>query len=198
MTHFRAMFDSEFAGVWDLDGRDRIVTIAKVEAGTVGGQQGREKSKKAILHFREFSKPFAANVTNAKTIAGLYGSKVEAWVGKRITLYGTTTTFGRETVECIRIRPTVPSGEGESFEGKPVDREVREKQDRAARREESPGNAITAAKTSEEMLEAIKSCAAWINEKHEERWKWALGCASKRGVSESDAELALELGSGGL
>jgi hypothetical protein len=197
VTHFRSMFDSDFAGVWDLDGKDRIVTITKVEPGTVGGQKGKKKDKKAILHFRELSKPFACNVTNARTIAGMYGSHVQEWVGKRITLFATTTEFGRDTVECIRIRPTIPSGESERFEGKPVDRDVREKQERAAQRADTPANVITAAKTADEMLEAIRSCAGWIREKREERWEWTLKCAAKRGVSEADATLALELAAEG-
>src|SRR5262245_22649845 len=104
MTHFRSMLDAEHMGAWDLDG-DRIVTITKVDPGTVGGQKGRKKEKKAILHFREFPRPMVCNVTNAKAIAGMYGVHVEKWIGKRITLYPTTTTFGSETVDCIRVRP---------------------------------------------------------------------------------------------
>jgi hypothetical protein len=193
MTHFRAMFDSDYAGVWDLDGKDRIVTITKVEAGTVGGQKGKKKGKKAIVHFAELSKPMACNVTNAKTIAGLYGAHVNAWIGKRITLYATTTEFGGETVDCVRVRPVIPSGEAQRFEGKPVDREVREKQERAARKAEHPAAAIGAANDADELLAAIKACAPWILEKREARWPSVLERCEKHGVSPEDAETALSL-----
>lgn len=198
MTHYRALL-SEFIGAWDLDGRDRIVTITKVEPGLIGGQKGKKKDRKAILHFREIEKPMACNSTNAKTIAGLFGPKVEAWVGKKIAIYPTTTQFGHEMVDCIRVRPTVPGGNAERFEGKPVDPEMREKQDRAAGRadEPNPAAAITAAKTADAMLEAIRSCAAWIEEAKAERWPWVLKCAAKRGVTESDAALALQLATEG-
>ena len=40
----------------------------------------------------------------------MYGNYVEKWVGKKITLYVSTTRNpdGTGDVECIRIRPTVP------------------------------------------------------------------------------------------
>ena len=48
---------------------------------------------------------------NARVIAGLYGGfDSESWLGKKITLYPTTTTFGSQTVDCIRIRPLIPKG----------------------------------------------------------------------------------------
>lgn len=108
MTDYRTMFDKENLGAWDLGGKDRVVTIEKVEAGTVGGHQGKKKDRKPIITFAGKRKKFVCNVTNAATIASLYGPHVEKWAGQRITIYPTTTTFGRETVDCIRIRPVKP------------------------------------------------------------------------------------------
>ena len=52
-------------------------------------------------------KPMILNRTNAKTITNLCGSAyVEDWVGHRVTLYASTTRFGGDIVECLRIRPT--------------------------------------------------------------------------------------------
>lgn len=105
---YRAMFDRDYIGAWDLGGRDVVVTIAKVEAGTLKNGSGKA-NKKPILHFVGKEKGFACNKTNGKAIAAMYGNDTRAWVGKRVTLYATKTSFGSEQVDCIRVRPTVPS-----------------------------------------------------------------------------------------
>lgn len=109
MTDYRMFYDKDSLGSWDLGGQDRVVTIETVKGGTVGGHQGTKKERKPILTFVGKRKRFICNITNAATIASLYGPHVEKWVGQRIVLYPTTTTFGRETRDCIRIRPVKPS-----------------------------------------------------------------------------------------
>lgn len=133
MADYRSMFDREYLGVWDLQGRDVTVTIAKV-AGVTLVAQGNRKSKKPVVWFERTEKALALNKTNAKTIAAMYGNDTETWVGKRITLYPTTTTFGSETVEAIRVRPRIPEPKAkpEGIESQPVDPEVRAKQNAAA------------------------------------------------------------------
>lgn len=106
--HYKRMFDDkEFLYAFDLDGREVTVTIEKCVAGKITGEKGRE-SKKPLLHFVGKQKKLAINKTNGKTIASLYGNDVENWAGKSIVLYPTTTTFGSETVECIRVKPVIP------------------------------------------------------------------------------------------
>lgn len=193
MAHFKQFFDSEFAGVWDLEGRDRVVTIAKVAGGQVGGHQGKAKSKKLIVGVRELDKPIVCNVTNAKAIAGMYGPDVREWVGKRITLYPTTTSFGGQTVDCIRVRPTPPRGEPERMEGRPVDRDVRDRQERAARAAEHPAAPIRDASTPDELAEAIAACAVWIAEDEGERWPRVAKRAEQLGLHEEHARAAFDL-----
>lgn len=108
MTDYRAMFDSEYVGSWDLQGNDATVTIAKVTAGSVVGESGR-KAKKPIIFFENRDKGLLCNKTNAKTIAAMYGNDTREWVGKRITLFPTQTQMGNETKDCIRIRPRIPA-----------------------------------------------------------------------------------------
>lgn len=48
------------------------------------------------------------NVTNMKTIAKMYGPYIEKWAGKRVQIYASTTKFGGDTVECLRIRKEAP------------------------------------------------------------------------------------------
>lgn len=110
MPHYKALFDEkEYLFAFDLDGREVTVTIDRCVGGEIVGENGR-KSKKPMLHFVGKKKKLALNRTNGATIAALYGVRTEAWAGKSITLYPTTTTFGKDTVECIRVKPMAPNG----------------------------------------------------------------------------------------
>ncbi len=121
MPHWKSMTDRDWLFAFDLKGKDVTLTIEKVEGGSVTGTGGK-KSRKPIVHFREGAekKPLALAVTNCKIIAKMYGDDTDAWVGKRVTLYPTTTTFAGEVVDCIRIRPTQPP---ERKGAAPVERE---------------------------------------------------------------------------
>lgn len=101
------MYDSDYLYAWDLGGKDVSVTIERVEAGTLTGQQGR-KTRKPVVYFRGAQKGLALNKTNGKTIAAMYGTDTAQWPGKAVTLYPTRTTMGGEEVDCVRIRPTPP------------------------------------------------------------------------------------------
>lgn len=109
MAHWKSMMDRDFMFAFDLQGKDVTVTIDRVVAGELTGTSGR-KSKKPLCYFREGrdKKPLALNATNCKAIASLYGNDTDGWVGKRVTLYPTTTQMGGETVDCIRVRPSKP------------------------------------------------------------------------------------------
>jgi hypothetical protein len=108
VTHYRSMFDNDYIGAWDLQGRDVVVTIAKVEARQLVGEGGR-KARKPVLHFRGKKKTLAIGKTNAKVIARMYGPDTANWIGKQITLFPSQTEAGGETVDCVRVRPTVPA-----------------------------------------------------------------------------------------
>ena len=109
MPHWKSMMDRDYLFAFDLQGRDCTVTIAKVTGGEIKGTGGK-KSKKPLCYFRESkdNRPLGLNATNCKTIAAMYGNDTKDWIGKRITIYPTTTTFGPDTVDCIRVRPRVP------------------------------------------------------------------------------------------
>lgn len=109
MPDYRSMFDREYIGAWDLPkGRDVVKTIVKVEARKLRNRTAA--NTKPVIWFKGVQKGFALNKTNGKAISGMYGPKTEDWLGKPVALYATTTTFGADTVECIRVRPTVPNG----------------------------------------------------------------------------------------
>lgn len=109
MPDYRSMFDQTYIGAWDLDGKDITVVIARFEAGKVKNKEA--ETRKIILFFEDSKtgKGMVVNKTNARTIAGMYGKDVSKWIGRAITLYATTTQVGRDTVDCIRVRPEVPT-----------------------------------------------------------------------------------------
>lgn len=109
MPDYRSMYDRDYLAAFDLGGKDVTVTISRVEGKELTGQGGR-KAKKPVIWFEGKDKGMALNKTNGKTIAAMYSNDTTAWVGKRITLYPTTTSMGGETVDCLRIRPKVPEG----------------------------------------------------------------------------------------
>ena len=106
MPHFRELMDNDnkYVAAFDLKGKDVTLTIKDVKSEKVESNKGDAK-RKVIVYFDAAKKPFLANTTNCKTIAALYGTDVEMWKGKAITLYPTTTSAFGEVVECIRVRP---------------------------------------------------------------------------------------------
>lgn len=104
MADFRTFFDSQCLFAFHLQGKEVELTIVKVTGGELTGTGGK-KSKKPMVFFDGKELPLALNKTNGKTIAEMYGSKTEEWIGKKVKLYPTTTRFGNETVDCIRVKP---------------------------------------------------------------------------------------------
>ena len=111
MTDFRSLYGKEHLGAWDLP-RDVTLEISKVTQGELRASGGAKVDKRPIVHFEKTTKTLVLNATNGKAIAAMYGTQVEAWKGKRITIYKTTTTFGPNTVDCVRVRPTKPPAKG--------------------------------------------------------------------------------------
>jgi hypothetical protein len=105
-THWKILQNPDFIGAyWLPPGEDVTVTIDYVVREVITGTGGK-KEECTVAHLQGV-KPFILNATNCKTIAKLYGNYIEDWAGKQITLFGTTTKMGGETVECLRIRPKV-------------------------------------------------------------------------------------------
>ena len=129
---YRSMFDKKHLGAWDLQDRDVTVEITKCVQGELRNKQG--KDRKPIVHLKGTEKTFPLCKTNADAIANMYGPKVSAWVGKRITIYPTMVPFGSQMVAAIRIRPGVPaaSKKSEAVESQPVDEAMRAAQAAAA------------------------------------------------------------------
>jgi hypothetical protein len=122
------MYEHVFLKAGDLNGKDYTFTIAKVQKEVAKTRQGNELA--VSIYFEELKekivklpdavtgaptdtiqpqKKLWCNKTNGRTIADLHGSDVNGWVGKRVTIYPTTTRGAAgKTVDCIRVRPVAP------------------------------------------------------------------------------------------
>ncbi len=102
MPNINDAFPSNYLKASDLQGREVVVSIDRVEFEAVG----REKEQKAVLHFIGKSKGFVLNKTNARKITEIAGSALtEEWHGVAIVVYPTETEYAGDTVDCIRVKP---------------------------------------------------------------------------------------------
>lgn len=152
MSDYRTMFDKEHIGAWDLAGRDVVVEIAAVKAGKVG--HGNKASKKPILSFRGKSKTMTCNITNASIIAQLYGNDTRKWVGKRVTLYPTLTSFGGKEVDCIRIRPQAPGANTKAREEDFEQPDPEERERMLAKQDEATGRPLRSDADRQALIDA--------------------------------------------
>lgn len=112
-THWKNMGNYDYLGAYSLEGiTDSITpTILKVEKERVTAQGGKAEDC-VVVYFAEAEvdgviiKPMVFNATNCKTIEKIYGPYIEDWIGKPVTIFATTTTMGRDTVPCLRIKNT--------------------------------------------------------------------------------------------
>jgi hypothetical protein len=68
----------------------------------------KDNTKKLGIFFRGKDKGLVLNKTNAALIAEQHGNDSNDWAGKKVKIYATTTDFGGERVECIRVEQYVP------------------------------------------------------------------------------------------
>ena len=107
-THYKKLINPDYLGAYSLDpGKDMVLTIKTVKREVITGAGGK-KEECPVCHWAENEKPMVLNMTNMKTIAKMYGPYIEHWAGKRVQIYASTTKFGGDTVECLRIRKDPP------------------------------------------------------------------------------------------
>jgi len=103
-----AAFPSSWLKAADLGGQEVTVSMAAVQIETIG--QGNDADSLPVLSFVGQSKGLILNKTNARSISQLYGTETTGWSGRSITLFPTTTQYGSETRDCIRIKaPAEPA-----------------------------------------------------------------------------------------
>ena len=117
--HYELLYPSLYIRAADLHGKDVTLTIDRIEVMELQRADG-SKEKKPCVFFAETvkkarengepdkAKRLVMNKTNARTVAGLYGTETDEWVGKKVILYAAmVSAFGKQT-EAIRIRAEKP------------------------------------------------------------------------------------------
>jgi len=99
-------FEGNYIDALCVTDKDAKLTIASVSnKNTVKATDGKLIDR-PIAYFKETTKGFILNKTNANSIGLAHGNEMDDWAGKQITLYATTTdAFGKKNVPCVRVRP---------------------------------------------------------------------------------------------
>jgi hypothetical protein len=96
-------FPSQYLRAADLAGKERTVTIDRVEA-VLFENDGR-KQKKPVIHFKDTGvKPLVTNKTNFTMIAAAHGDDSDTWAGKRIVVYPDMVAFKGQVQEAVRVK----------------------------------------------------------------------------------------------
>lgn len=105
MADINSMFPSKYLKASDLDG-PVIATIVGVEQQEMNDGQ----SKPVIVFSEPHLKMMVVNRTNANNAAKALGTgDINAWTGRKIVIYPSTTEFKGATVSCLRIRDKAPA-----------------------------------------------------------------------------------------
>ena len=95
--------ESKYLSHEDLKGRDRLVVIESYQHEMIG--QGDEAKRKVVIYLQNAPKGWICNPTNGATIASLYGSEMDDWIGREIVLYtDERIPFQGRLVKGIRVR----------------------------------------------------------------------------------------------
>jgi hypothetical protein len=119
------MFPGRFLKADMLKGQKVTVTITEIEGEDLIGENNKAKSE-WIVRIKERPLQLVLNKTNAFCLYRMFGGDPHSWLGKRITIFPTTTKFGRNTVDAIRVwgspdiaedlEITVPQGRKKAWE----------------------------------------------------------------------------------
>lgn len=112
------MFPSEYLSAVEFRGKEYTLTIKSVSKEDLQ-MKGGKKEKKPVVFFMETPKKLVLNKTNADSIASMYGTDALQWKGRRVTFYPTKVQCGRDVVDAIRTRETIPTPKGPSKQQEP-------------------------------------------------------------------------------
>lgn len=106
--HWKNYVDKDYLGSHNLEeGEEMLLTIVKYEGEEmVQTQEG--KSAKQVLYFQEEVPKMILNITNATTLASLYGTHPEKWLGKQIQVYAANVRAFGKMQDALRIRDFIP------------------------------------------------------------------------------------------
>lgn len=100
--------ESKWLKAGDLRTADGKPIKAKLQIERTELVEFKDNTKKIGIFFRGKEKGLVLNKTNAALVAEQHGQNTTDWSGKEISIYPTTTDFGGERVECIRVEQAIP------------------------------------------------------------------------------------------
>ena len=101
--HVDLLFPSKYLKAADLQGKHVTVTIERINPRESLQMTKGRKEKKPVVYLKGKEKAWVLNKTNAKAIAKAWGTEINNWVGKQVVIMPTTTEFGGDTVDCLRV-----------------------------------------------------------------------------------------------
>ena len=106
---YSEMYPGRFLKADMLKGQKVTVTIIQIMGEDLIGENNKTKSE-WVVKIKERPLQLVLNKTNGYCLMRMFGSDPHGWLDKQITIYATTTKFGRETLDCIRIwgSPNIP------------------------------------------------------------------------------------------
>jgi hypothetical protein len=99
MPSINELFPGRYFKAETLAGKARVLTIGAVERDKLS-----DGSVKPVVKFEDEPMKLILNLTNANTLATIYGKHTDNWTGKPIELYPTRTQFGSNMVDAVRVR----------------------------------------------------------------------------------------------
>lgn len=86
--------------------KDKAVTlkIQKIFVEVMPDDKTGGEKERGIVAFAETPMQLALNRTNGECLKAMFGKKVQAWVGKRVTFVPEIDKFGKDDVDAIRIK----------------------------------------------------------------------------------------------
>lgn len=99
---YSEMYPGRFLKADMLKGKKVTITIVEIEGEDIIGENNKAKSE-WIVKIKERPLQLVLNKTNAFCLYRMFGGDPHSWIGRRITIYPTTTKFGRDTLDCLRI-----------------------------------------------------------------------------------------------
>ena len=101
MTHYRTLLNpTDFIGPQDVE-QPRKLTISSIAREEV---KAGEAEKAPMMYFEKAPKKFKVPKSVMYALNLHFGSDVEQWIGKEITLYKAQCMSFGETEECVRIQ----------------------------------------------------------------------------------------------
>ncbi len=98
MDVLEEFFPSKHLKAGDLNGKEIMVTINRVEREKVGDDM------KAVLYFNGKEKGVALNKGNTKILAESFGRDSGGWIGQQIVLFSVWTEYQNKPVQGLRVR----------------------------------------------------------------------------------------------